>query len=58
MLTVSIAMAPLSTDPAGAQRAIRDFPATHRLSLDKETIVAVPQEFAVEIIKVCSALGF
>lgn len=57
VLTVSIAMAPLSTDPAGAQMAIRDFPATHRLSLDTETIVAVMQEFAAEVNEVCSALG-
>ena len=57
MLTVSNAMAPLSTDPAGAQMAIRDSPATHRLSLNKETIVAVLQEFAAEVNEVCSALG-
>jgi len=57
VLTISIAMAPLSTDAAGAQMAIRDFPATHRLSLDKDTVVAVLQEFAAEVNEVCSALG-
>jgi HD-like signal output (HDOD) protein len=57
VLSLSIAMAPLSTDPAGVQLAIRDFPATHRMGLDEETIVTVLQEFAAEVNEVCSALG-
>ena len=57
ILMVSIAMAPLSTDPAGAQLAIRDFPATRRLGLTEETTVAVVQEFAAEVNEICSALG-
>jgi hypothetical protein len=47
----------LSTDPAGAQLAIRDFPATRRLNLTEETTVAVLQEFAAEVNEICSALG-
>ncbi len=34
-----------------------EFPATPRLSLDKERIVVVLQEFAAEVNEVCSALG-
>jgi len=57
VLMVSIAMAPLSTDPVGAQLAIRDFPATKRLGLTEETTVALLQEFAAEVNEICSALG-
>jgi HD-like signal output (HDOD) protein len=57
VLAVSVAMAPLSTDPAGAQLAIRDFPATRRLGLDEATTIAVLQEFAAEVHEVCAALG-
>ena len=57
VLQLSIAMAPLSTDPAGAQLAIRDFGATKRLGLDEEMTVTVLQEFATEVNEICSALG-
>ena len=57
VLILSIAMAPLSTDPAGAQLAIRDFPATKRLGLTEETTVALLQDFAAEVNEICSALG-
>ncbi len=57
ILAVSISMAPLSTDPVGAQEAIRNSPAALRLGLDEPTTVAVLQEFAAEVNEVCSALG-
>ena len=57
VLQISIAMAPLSTDPAGAQLAIRDFAATKRLALTEDATVTVLQEFATEVNEICSALG-
>jgi HD-like signal output (HDOD) protein len=57
VLQISIAMAPLSTDPAGAQLAIRDLAATKRLGLDEDMTVTVLQEFATEVSEICSALG-
>jgi HD-like signal output (HDOD) protein len=57
VLAISIVTAPLSTDPAGARLAIRDFPASHRLGLDEATTIAVLQEFAAEVTEVCNALG-
>ena len=57
VIAVAISMAPLSTDPVGAQEALRDSPAALRLGLDEPTTVAVLQEFAAEVNEVCSALG-
>jgi HD-like signal output (HDOD) protein len=57
VLAISIVTAPLSTDPAGAQLAIRNFPAAHRLGLDEATTIVVLQEFAAEVNEVCNALG-